>query len=338
MAIKTGAGPAYDRSLDILLQKSGFIEVRKVSDTLQGSIWRGSESVTKKETVFKITNKYLHSNSMAVLNNTLHSASENVLLEASILKHLSSQPTMPRSITKYFGFFENENDYFILLEDGGDSLFDFVSKAHRLIAAGSIKVAEWMRVVRVIFQQMVEAVDFMHSMNICHFDISLENVLINEVQIRYRSDEDSAGGPSIEFMTDNLQIKLCDFGLAQAFPLEAKQCESRRFVGKSGYKSPEVVAARHAFDAKKNDVWSLGCSLFMMVFGGVIWAKATTDDPCFEHVINGNANDLCALLKKCDRSRFLGDPKLLELLSAVFQYEKERPTVGDVARHCWLNS
>ena len=88
------------------------------------------------------------------------------------------------------------------MEDGGDSLFDFVSKAHRLIMAGSIKPAEWIRVVKVIMNQLVEAVEFMlsthilsvslppthslvvhphstrHNLNICHFDLSLENILV----------------------------------------------------------------------------------------------------------------------------------------------------------------
>jgi len=330
MAIKTGAGEAYDRMTEDLLQKSGFVSVRKVSSTLQGSIWRGCESVTSTKSVFKITNKYLHHNSMAVLNNALHSASENILLEASILKHLSSQKNMPRSITKYYGFFENENDYFMAMEDGGDSLFDFVSKAHRLMMAGTIKAAEWVRVVKVIMNQLVEAVQFMHSLNIAHFDISLENILINEVQIRYTTDL------TIEFVTDDLQIKLCDFGLAQAFPLESKSCSSQRFVGKSGYKSPENVAARDPFDAKKNDVWCIGVCLFMLVFGGVIWSKATTDDPFFEYVINGG--DLLTLLKKCDKSKYIEDAVLLELLSAVFQYEKARIAIHEVARHPWLRT
>lgn len=332
MPIKTGAGEAYDRITEDLLQKSGFINIVKVSSTLQGSIWRGCECVTKQRTVFKITNKYLHQNSMAVLNNTLHSASENILLEASILQHLSAQKNMPRSITKYYGFFENENDYFMAMEDGGDSLFDFVSKAHRLIMAGTIKMTEWIRVVQVIMKQLVEAVEFMHSLNICHFDVSLENILINEVNIRYKGDL------TIEFMTDDLQIKLCDFGLAQAFPLQSQSCSSRRFVGKSGYKSPENVAARHSFDAKKNDVWCIGVCLFMLVFGGVMWSKATTDDPFFEYVINGSSGDLLTLLKKCDKSKYSEDAQLLDLLSAIFSVEDKRPHISDVRRHSWLSN
>lgn len=76
----------------------------------------------------------------------------------------------------------------------------------------------------------------------------------------------------------------------------------------------------------------------MLVFGGVMWSKATTDDPFFEYVINGG--DLLTLLKKCDKSKYIGpeDPVLLELLSAVFQYEKERLSVHEVRAHSWLRN
>ena len=65
------------------------------------------------------------------------------------------------------------------MEDGGSTLFDFVESAHKLIRANQIDIAHWKKVVRVIFKQMVKAIAYIHSLNIAHFDISLENWLIN---------------------------------------------------------------------------------------------------------------------------------------------------------------
>lgn len=69
----------------------------------------------------------------------------------------------------------SENDYFMAMEDGGDSLFDFVSKAHRLIMAGSIKVSEWIRVVKIIMNQLLEAVEFMVSFPLFLCDLVILN-------------------------------------------------------------------------------------------------------------------------------------------------------------------
>lgn len=85
-----------------------------------------------------------------------------------------------------------------MMEHGGNGLFDFVKSAHRLISEGRISHQEWQKAVKVIFKQMVESVEYIHNKNVCHFDLSLENFLVN-VKVR--------------FVTDEIQVKLCDFGM-----------------------------------------------------------------------------------------------------------------------------
>lgn len=92
------------------------------------------------------------------------------------------------------------------MSDGGESLFRFVEKAHALINVGRIAIKKWIEAVQIIFKQMVDAIEWIHSKNICHFDISLENVLINDVDVRLTNDD------KMEFITKSIQIKLCDFG------------------------------------------------------------------------------------------------------------------------------
>ena len=52
---------------------------------------------------------------------------------------------------------------------------------------------------------MVESIEYIHTKNICHMDISLENYTINDVKIC-----ESVDGKYIEFLGDDVQIKLCD--------------------------------------------------------------------------------------------------------------------------------
>ena len=40
---------------------------------------------------------------------------------------------------------------------------------------------------------------------------------------------------------------------------------SRKYVGKTIYKAPEVYAKREIFDARLADCWSLGVAMFCMV-------------------------------------------------------------------------
>ena len=64
---------------------------------------------------------------------------------------------------------------------------------------------------------------------------------------------------------NGLQIKFCDFGLSEKF--QANNFDCTKYVGKSRYKSPELWTKKLTFDARANDIWSLGIALFMMILG-----------------------------------------------------------------------
>ena len=96
------------------------------------------------------------------------------------------------------------------MEDGGGSLFDFIQKAHQLIKDSTIAISHWQQVVKVIFKQMLEAIEYIHSKNVCHFDISLENFIINDVQIVITKMGDVC---NMRFVIDDIRVKLCDFGM-----------------------------------------------------------------------------------------------------------------------------
>ena len=96
------------------------------------------------------------------------------------------------------------------MEDGGSSLFDFCKAAHGLIQKGVIQISHWKNVIRVIFMQMLQAIEYLHSKNVCHFDVSLENFLINDCEIQESSDGKKT---TIQFNLDKICVKLCDFGM-----------------------------------------------------------------------------------------------------------------------------
>ena len=98
------------------------------------------------------------------------------------------------------------------MEDGGNSFFEFVMKSHQLILAKRLKLENWKKISKIIFRQMVESIAYIHCLNVAHFDISLENFLINDIQIELTHTGDTKVIEGIEYMPDGIQIKLADFG------------------------------------------------------------------------------------------------------------------------------
>lgn len=95
---------------------------------------------------------------------------------------------------------------------------------------------------RLIFMQLISAVGYCHSQNICHRDIKLENILQNE---------------SI--------IKLTDFGYACLIS-ESNNKNIKKRVGTMAYVSPEVLLDRNC-DLIKTDIWACGVVLYLLLCG-----------------------------------------------------------------------
>eukprot|EP01084_Bolivina_argentea_P158447 276005_1 len=272
----------YDQSDNMIsvLTNIGFRQISKIADTLQGGIYSATHDENCKSMVIKVTNRYLHNQSSALINNNLYNCNENIIIESNILKYLTQKSHCPDSIVKFVSFSETNTDYLLCMENGGSSsLFQFIRKGHELIKSKTIEIDHWRKACKIIFKQMVECIDYIHSQNIIHFDISLENFLINDVKIilkQFKKKDDI-----LEFQLDDIKIKICDFGLARVVkPTEI----STRFVGKSNYKSPENCN-KQEFDPQQNDIWSLGICLFCLITGIFPFNKAVDSDDAFKFIM-----------------------------------------------------
>lgn len=83
---------------------------------------------------------------------------------------------------------------------------------------------------------------YLHDQYLCHRDLKCENVLIR----RDRS------------------IMLTDFGFARS--VESDDDLSKTFCGSAAYASPELLRGK-AYNPRQNDIWGMGCILFVMVTG-----------------------------------------------------------------------
>lgn len=110
--------------------------------------------------------------------------------------------------------------------------------------------------IRAIFGNIVSGILYMHSLDICHRDIKLENILL-----KYTTAE-LLGQDSI--LIHKPIIVISDFGLSkkidQSDPLLSTRCGSEDYV------SPELLLGMK-YDGKQNDCWSLGVVLYTMLEG-----------------------------------------------------------------------
>ncbi|KFH65879.1 CAMK protein kinase [Podila verticillata NRRL 6337] len=113
---------------------------------------------------------------------------------------------------------------------------------------------------RHIFEQICQAVNYLHQQGIVHRDIKSENIML----------------------TEDKRIKLIDFGLART--ISSKEVLTNR-CGTRAYMAPETDQSddSNAY-GKAVDVWSLGVLLFRMLSGIYPF---TFDD---EHHVNGDAS------------------------------------------------
>ncbi len=113
----------------------------------------------------------------------------------------------------------------------GGELYDHIVNKGRL--------REW-QAVR-FFRQIIAGVSYCHSFNICHRDLKLENILLDE----------------------NCNVKIADFGFAALQPPDRLL---QTACGTPHYVAPEVAKA-HDYYGPLADVWSCGIILFIFLTG-----------------------------------------------------------------------
>jgi len=180
---------------------------------------------------------------------------------------------------------------------------------------------------KYLFWQMIVVVKWLHNdMNICHLDISLENILIQNATFVPSND-----GKTFT-INPNVNIKICDFGLAEIFRQDSFRCT--KFCGKTNYKAPEVYGKNGVFDARKADIWSLGVVLFCMLVGSPPYNKPVDSDQAYLYIKNGIIDQL---LFQWERNHFI-TVKVLNLLHSMLNFnQSERFLVDDVIEHPWLS-
>lgn len=114
--------------------------------------------------------------------------------------------------------------------------------------------------INCCFRQLLQGVDYLHSLGVAHRDLKPENLLL----------------------TTSGRLKITDFGVSDVFQVcwERDMHASRGRCGSEPYMAPELFE-KQDYDARLVDLWSCGVVYYAMAFKGVMFHRARKDDPYF---------------------------------------------------------
>ncbi|PXF43448.1 putative myosin light chain kinase [Gracilariopsis chorda] len=220
--------------------------------------------------------------------NDIEKSKKFVRREVKVLS-VTDHPNLVRAVD----FFSSKGKPHIVMEyvEGG-SLRELIRKKKRLSEEEA----------RPIVRGLLQAVAYLHSVNIVHRDIKPENVLMER--------EDFP--------------KLTDFGLA-TFVNEEKNIHS--VVGTPSYVAPEVI--RNVPYGPAADVWSCGVLLYFMLAGERPFTGDSRED-IKRSILSGDLRFPSQLFGSCS-------PEIRHLINLMLNYEQRLRISAETAlQHPWL--
>ena len=218
------------------------------------------------------------------------STKRKILSEVKILKRLLGHP----NVVKLLEVFENKKYVFFVTEYATNG--DLLKHAK---SGGAIPELE----ARHMFFQIAMGLRYIHSQNIIHRDVKLDNILLDESN----------------------RCKICDFGVSRQIDPEElinEQC------GTPAYLAPEIIRDQgyRGFGA---DIWSLGVLLFCLLTGHMPF-KASTIEDLHKKILDGKYE----IPAECKLS-----PEAIHLVAQMLVLDpRDRISIEGVVRHDWLKS
>ncbi|OQR95886.1 xylulose kinase [Thraustotheca clavata] len=229
--------------------------------------------------------------------------------EIMLLKRLQGSPYIIRLLA-------NEMDYvgqaiYVVMEQGEIDLKDKLQELKR----NGIAVEE--NFLRITWQQMLQAVNYIHNERIIHGDLKPAN-----------------------FLFVNGALKLIDFGIAKAISNDTTNIIRENHEGTANFMPPEVASGflnSNQPNAPRKvgraaDIWSLGCILYQIVYGDTPFGT-------FNNIIE-------KFIRISDKNhpikfRQLHNKHLEDVIRSCLQHDpKQRPTIegpNGLLEHPFLN-
>ncbi|CAH6719519.1 hypothetical protein CLIB1444_02S10418 [[Candida] jaroonii] len=172
--------------------------------------------------------------------------------------------------------------------------------------------------VHCYFKQIINGVEYLHSIGLAHRDLKLDNCVVNSQGILKLIDFGSA----VQFRKSSTHEDLTPDETIIVGESKYKLILSKGVVGSDPYLAPEVFD-EEGYDGRKVDVWSIAIIYCCMILRRFPWKLPKTSDNSYKQFIQDDRK-LLALLPENSRSmikRMLDTKDKRILLDEVKQHE-----------------
>ena len=220
-----------------------------------------------------------------------------------------------KNIIKLENVKQTENDYFIITEYVNGGNLKSCLKQYKIVHGKNFPE----EVVQHLMRQIIDAVKYLHSINIIHRDLKLDNIMLN-----FSNEEDKNYLNILK-----AQVKIIDFGFATKLnitdnaisvvgspfnmdPILLKKYNNVENYRKFGY-GPEA------------DIWSLGALCYQMLIGETAFDGFTMEE-LLQNIEVGNYTLPTSLSKEA-----------VSFINSMLQYEgNKRLSADELSNHMFL--
>ena len=245
-----------------LLGKGGFAKCYQFDEERTGKPW--AIKVIPKSTITKPKHQ------------------QKLESEIHILKFLNHPNTV-----KFQNYIQDQENHYIIME-----LCPFHTLKELIKRRKQLTIFE----VRYYVYQLLNALQYLHSVNVIHRDLKLGNL----------------------YLSSSMNLKVGDYGLSAL--LENRMSRRKSICGTPNYIAPEVVENKDGYSFEV-DIWSVGVIIYYLIVG----------KPPFD---SKNIKETYSKIKSLS-STFLNDPKISdsakEIISNILVINpKNRPTIAEI--------
>ena len=155
---------------------------------------------------------------------------------------------------------------------------------------------------KILFKKILKGIQFCHEHNVCHFDIKVENILLN----------------------DKFEPIINDFGISQMI-IKPDTFELIEYKGRRGTENmmcPQMFEKGKTYNGIDADIFGLGVLLLNLVKG-----------KCFK---NANDDSYQSIKDNINEEKLSDEFKKLFVRMVAYE-PKERPKINDILKDPWLN-
>ena len=158
---------------------------------------------------------------------------------------------------------------------------------------------------KLIFYQLLDGLEEIHSKNIFHRDIKLENIMLGR----------------------DYKFKFVDFGF----------CTDEigilnTYLGTPSYAAPELHLKR-GYYGKSEDIFSLGVTLFIIVTGSLPFKLAVPNDTFYQFIIKNN------YVGFWEKRMIDVSPTFMELFDNMIAFDyTQRPSISEIRQSPWMKN